>query len=391
LQPSDVKLQLWLPMLKIPQAFPEIRDAPNLGPSLESYRCEIVAEPGAEWDRLAAGFADMCLEQTAAFAGSRVGAARSTGVIVREAASDEPVAMALVVVATLPVIGLGLAHVKFGPLWRRRGAPANPAHLALMLETLKREFGQKRKLAVRVMPPADPGFEQKWKDALACANFAFQMAATDRERYLVDLTLSEGDQLKSLGSKWRYHLAKSAIGELDICEVGLEAGLPEFLALYRDMLSRRQFDDRHGIEDLPAIAKVAGPALGMRLFIASHQGKPVVGSLIVGAGERVFVPFSAADEKALELRAGYALRWTIMERLRGTEARWLDLGGAEGDQGATHDKLGNVGKRGRVAEIPGEFDYAPNALAAGAAKALMLGKELARSQQLKRLVMMLPI
>src|SRR6185295_4114438 len=136
---------------------------------------------------------------------------------------------------------------------------------------------------------------------------------------------------------------------------------------------------------------VAGPALGMRLFIASHQGKPVVGSLIVGAGERVFVPFSAADEKALELRAGYALRWTIMERLRGTEARWLDLGGAEGDQGATHDKLGNVGKRGCVCKIPGEFDFAPSLLAAGAAKAVMLGKDLVRSKQLKRLIAFLPI
>jgi GNAT acetyltransferase-like protein len=378
-------------MPKTMHALTEIRDAPNLAPSLASYRCEIVAEPGAEWDRLAADFADMCLEQTAAFAGSRFGAARSTGVILRAAASAEPVGMALAVVATLPVIGLGLAYVKFGPLWRRRGAPADPAHLALMLEALKQEFAQKQKLAVRLMPPADPGFEREWKDALARAHFTFHAAAPDPERYLVDLTLSEGDQLKSLGSKWRYNLAKSAMGELDIREVGLEEGLPEFLALYRDMLSRKQFDDRHGVEDLPAIAQAAGPALGMRLFLASHQGKPVVGSIIVGAGERMFVPFSATDDKALELRAGYALRWTIMERLRGSEARWLDLGGTEGDQGLKHYKLGNVGKRGRVAEIPGEFDFAPNALAAGAAKAIMLGKELARSQQLKRLALMLPI
>jgi hypothetical protein len=378
-------------MPKTMQALPQTYEAPNLAPSLESYRSEIVAKPGAEWDRLASGFADMCLEQTAAFAGLRLGAAHATGVILREAASHEPLAMALVVVSTLPVIGLGLAYVKFGPLWRRRGAPAEPAHLALMLEALKREFAQKQKLAVRVMPPADPGFERAWKDALACANFAFQAAATDRERYLVDLTLSEGDQLKSLGSKWRYHLAKSAIDEIDIREPDLEAGLPEFLALYRDMLSRKQFGGRYGIEDLPAIAETVGPALGMRLFVASHRGKPVVGSLIVGAGERVFVPYSASNDRAPELRAGYALRWTIMERLRGTEARWLDLGGVEGDQGQRLYKLGNVGKRGRVAEVPGAFDFAPSALAAGAAKAVMLGRELARSKQLKRLVMMLPI
>jgi hypothetical protein len=378
-------------MFKTNEAIAEIRDAPNLAPSLESYRCEIVTDPGAEWDRLASEFADMCLEQTAAFAGTRFDAARSTGVILREAAGGEPVGMALAVVATLPVIGLGLAYVKFGPLWRRRGAPARPEHLGLMLEALKRELGQKRGLAVRIMPPADPGYEQEWSRALARANFTFQAAPPDPARYLVDLALSEVDQLKSLGSKWRYNLAKSAIDDLDIREAGLEEGLPEFLALYRDMLLRKQFEDRHGVEDLPAIAKAAGPALGLRLFFAFYKGNPVVGSIIVGAGERVFVPFSATDEKALELRAGYALRWTIMERLRGSEARWLDLGGAEGDQGLKHYKLGNVGKRGRVAEIPGEFDFAPNALAAGAAKAIMLGKELARSKPLRTLVTMLPI
>jgi lipid II:glycine glycyltransferase (peptidoglycan interpeptide bridge formation enzyme) len=258
-----------------------------------------------------------------------------------------------------------------------------------MLETLKEEFARKRKLALRIMLPADPGFEPEWKNALACTSFAFHAAASDRERYLVDLTLSEGDQLKSLGSKWRYNLAKSALDEFDIREVGFEDGLPEFLALYRDMLTREQFDGHHGVEDLPAIVEAAGPALGMRLFIASHQGKPMAGSVIVGAGERVFVPFSAAADRAPELRAGYALRWSIMERLRGTEARWLDLGGAEGHQDQRLYKLGNVGKRGCVAEIPGEFDFAPNAIAAGAAKAIVLGRELARSKPLKRLVMLL--
>ena len=87
----------------------------------------------------------------------------------------------------------------------------------------------------------------------------------------------------------------------------------------------------------------------------------------------------------------YALRWTIMERLRGTAALWLDLGGTESDQGLKHFKLGNVGKRGRVVAIPGEFDFIPNVLAGGAAKAIMLGKEMLHFRQLKQLAGMLPI
>ena len=68
------------------------------------------------------------------------------------------------------------------------------------------------------------------------------------------------------------------------------------------------------------------------------------------------MPFSASTAEALPLRAGYLLRWEIINRLRNTQARWLDLGGDEGDDGLRHFKTGNVGTLGRIADIPGEFD-----------------------------------
>lgn len=374
-------------MPKITSLEPDI-DAPPLTPAAGRFQHIIVEQPGAAWDNLAAGFEDMCMEQSFAFAGSRWSKLRSVGLMLLE--DGEPVAMALVLLATLPVLGIGIAYVKFGPLWRKAGAPADPEILFAALEALKQEFGAKRRLVVRIMPPADPGCEQEWKDTLIRANFSFHAALSDRERYLVDLTLNEEEQLASLGAQWRANLKKVS-GELDIEEPELKTGIPVFMELYRNMLARKKFDDHHGLEDLPAIAAQAGGALGMRLFLASHQGKPVVGSVVIGSGDRVFVPFSATSDEALSLRAGYALRWAIINRLRGTKARWLDLGGAEGDQGLRHYKLGNVGKRGRVIDIPGEYDFAPSALAAGAARAIELGRDLIRTPALKKLVAFLPI
>jgi len=365
----------------------ESTDAPSLG----GYRCEIIEQPGPAWDKLASGFADMCLEQTCAFAGTRFGASHSLGLILREGGANDPLAMVLAGVVTLPVIGLGLAYVKFGPLWRRAGMPANPDILLLALEALKQELAIKRGLLVRVLAPADPDHGNAWKDALARTGFSLHAALPNPERYLVNLSLSEEEQLASLGSKWRANLSKVPSGQLDIQEVGLKTGLPTFLALYRKMVARKQFEDNHGIEDLSAIADAAGDSLGMRLFLAFHGGAPVVGSIIIGAGDRVSVPFSATVGQALELRAGYALRWEIIKRLRETKARWLDLGGAEGDQGLRHHKLGNVGKRGTVAMILGEFDFAPNALASSAAKAITLGRDFTKLGVMKRLVALLPI
>jgi lipid II:glycine glycyltransferase (peptidoglycan interpeptide bridge formation enzyme) len=288
------------------------------------------------------------------------------------------------------MVGAGIAYVKFGPLWRRAGAETDPEILFAALEALKREFGTKRRLVVRILPPADPDYANEWMAALKAANFSLHAPLKDRERYLVNLAISEEQQLASLGAQWRANL-KKASSELVIHEPGLKTGIPIFVSLYQNMLARKKFDDKHGIDDLPAIARSAGDKLGMRLFLATHNDEPVVGSIIIGPGERVFVPFSATSDKALGLRAGYALRWAIINRLRGTSARWLDLGGAEGDSGLRHFKLGNAGKAGRVTDIPGEYDFAPNALAASAARALELGRDLVRAPALKKIVAYLPI
>jgi hypothetical protein len=349
------------------------------------YRVETVETVGPSWDELVAGFADGCLEQTAAYMGARWDLSRLAGLVLRDA-GNEPVAAALVVVAMLPVLQLGLAYVKFGPLWRRKGRAAKPDVLLAALAAVKQVFALGRGLVARVTPPPDPDFADAWTGALAAAGYTRHAPMADADRYLVDLTLSESEQRQSLGASWRANLNKAAQSGLTIRESDMRDGLPTFMALYRTMLARKHFADQHGIETLPAFAAAASPAMRARLFFAFRGDTPVAGSLVAGAGERVFVPFSASDDRAPALRAGYALRWAIIERLRGSEARWLDLGGAEGDAGLRSFKLGNVGKRGRVVPLIGEFDCAGSSLSSAVAAAMTLTRKLAQSAPAQRLL-----
>jgi hypothetical protein len=326
--------------------------------ALPPYRCEVWDRIGTEWDAMVATFADACLEQMAAYLVPRWGSSHLTGILLREAATSEPLALAAAVIATIPIVKLGLAYIKFGPLWRRRGRPANPRVLAAALDGVKRALAVDRGLVVRVLPPPDPDYEREWRDGLPAADFKLHAPLPDAERYLVDLTLSEEAQLSSLGANWRANLKKALAQPLEIRELPLQHALPEFLALYNGMVARKQFVDRHGIHVLPDFAAAAQPALGARMFVAYHEGRAVAATLIVGGGERVSVPFSAADEAARALRASYALRWHVIRCLRGSHARWLDLGGAESDPGLRSFKRGNVGRRGQVVTLAGEFDYA---------------------------------
>ena len=248
------------------------------------YRVEMVDAVGSSWDAIVATFDDVCLEQTASYMGPRWDYSRLAGLVLRDAATDQPIAAALAVIAMLPMLNVGLACVKFGPLWRRKGHAAEPGVLVAALETAKQVFAANRGLVARVMPPPDPGSETAWSDALGCAGYTLHAAMPDSERYMVDLTLSEKAQLASLGASWRANLNKARRNNLTIREVDLREGLPDFIALYQAMLARKQFVDRHAAEYLPAFAAAAPPELGARLFLASDDSSFVNGEILVADG-----------------------------------------------------------------------------------------------------------
>ena len=363
-----------------PQSTPQFEPADE-----RRYTVQVVDKIDADWDAVATKFADLGLEQTAAFMTTRWGSSRLSGIILRDVVTAEPEAAALAVIAALPVVKLGLAYVKFGPLWRRNDQPARPNILSAALGALKREFARRRGLLLRVMPPADPEFSSDWEQRTTRADFALRNVAQSSKRYLVNLTLSEQEQLASLGAKWRANLRKANANGLIIREVDPVAELPAFLQLYDAMSARKQFLDRHHVEHLPAFVQAAPRSLNVRMFLADADGAPVAGTIIAGPGERVFTPFSASNQEALPLRAGFALRWAIISALRGSRAKWLDLGGDEGDSGLRHFKEGNVGSQGRVVSIPGEFDYAESALSSAATTAIAWAHGLSRTRSSRSL------
>jgi hypothetical protein len=77
---------------------------------------------------------------------------------------------------------------------------------------------------------------------------------------------------------------------------------------------------------------------------------------------------------------------SVINRLRGSNARWLDLGGTEGDAGLRSFKLGNVGKRGRVLQIPGDYDFSENLLSKFVSSAMSSTHKLMRAAPAQHLL-----
>jgi hypothetical protein len=341
--------------------------------STRDVAVEVTDRPGPAWDELTAHFADAAYEQSVAYTASRWGERRLVGIVLRDA-GRRVVATALAVTVELPLVNAGFAHVKFGPLWRPRGGEASPGILTQALVALRRELGERRRLLVRVMPPVDPGFEPAWHAALSDTGFVLSADLPHPERYLLDLSLPDDEQLASFGDRWRAQL-KKAVTDLTFEELTGPSALEQFLRLFQSMLQRKQFDDRHGLDALPALLSHPVAAHRTRMFVAWHQREPVAISAVGGAGDTLHAMFGATSDSALPLRAGYALRWWILGRLRDRGARWLDLGGDEGDEGLRHYKKGCVGKRGRIVSLLGEFDWCDRPLSRLATQAIGLARD----------------
>jgi hypothetical protein len=334
-----------------------VDDAVNPPPaaSREGWEASVAPIAAASWERLISEFEDATYDQTHAYGAHLWGEHKLSDLVLRRA-DGVVVAAAQVVLLRPPLLGHGLAYVKFGPLWRRKDEPADPHVLAAMLDALKKEYAVRRGLLLTVLPPPDPVEHDRWRASLDAAGFRARRKLTDPNRYLVDLSIGRDAQLRSLQQKWRYNLNKALAQGITIRRAEREPGLEAFGELYGSMVARKGFVDQSGIGALPALLSQLPAAMHPRIYLGEHAGRPTAGAVVGLIGRTAYYLFGATDDRALALKAGYALQWWIVGELEGA-GRWYDLGGEAGADGLRQFKKGLVGKSGMVLPMLGEFDF----------------------------------
>lgn len=317
------------------------------------WRVEVDTVADADWDAVAAGFADVNPEQTAAYATSHW-KGRDSHLLLRR--DGEPVAGARIAVVGLPLVGRGLAFLRFGPFWRRRGMAEDPETYRAMIAALTEEYCVRRGHCLTVLPRPHPHHmaqECRW---LREAGFVQRRPMADAERYIVDTSLDAEAQRLSLAQKWRYNLRQALEAPLDI-RLAADAGEVEaFQALYRSMMDRKGFSSTTPVHLTGALIERLPEALKPRLFLA-YGGEGLLAGAAIGLfGDTAYYMFGASAADALPLKAGYALHWRIVEWLHACGFCWYDLGGASHEPGLRQFKKGFVGKAGKILAMEGEFD-----------------------------------
>jgi hypothetical protein len=322
-------------------------------PAGDGYSVEVDSIADAEWDRIVAGFADSHPEQTACYARHHW-KSRDSHLLLRQ--NGVPVAGARIALVKLPVVGRGLAFLRFGPFWRRREVAMDGQTYRTMISALVHEYCTRRGHCLTVLPRPHPRFHLTESLLLREQGFVRRREIRDAERYVVDTTLDDTAQMASLAQKWRYNLRQALNRPLEVRFTEEPAEIRAFQHLYKMMMERKHFASTTPVHLTGTLMAELPPALKPKLAVVFHDGELVAGATIGVFGDSAYYMFGASAAAALPLHAGYALHWRVVAFLREQGIHWYDLGGASHEPGLRQFKKGFVGKAGRIVTMQGEHD-----------------------------------
>jgi hypothetical protein len=335
------------------------------------------------WDELVAGFADASYDQTASWVDARWGAQRSSHLVLRR--DGRPVAAACAVLFRWPGIRRGIAYVKWAPLCRPRDEPSAVDAYRRCVDALVAEYCTRRGLYLTVLPRVSPEDHEAHGRVLRERGFVVRRPMLDPNRYLVDVTLDPVARLASIAQKWRYNLRRALASGIECRLADFEPGLATFTTLHGRMRARKRYAAAEALHALPALAANLPERMRPRIVLAFRAGTPVAGAVVAVCGDTAYYVFGATDDAALDLKAGYALQWWIVEWLSTLPIRWYDLGGEALDAGLRQFKKGLVGKRGVIVAASGEYDRWTGVGARLAADSIYRLRDVGRALRLLRL------
>lgn len=318
-----------------------------MGPISEpNWQVEVDCSNDTDWSRMLDLFDDASIYQTAAYGAVRWGENNLSRIVLRR--DGEVVAIAQLRIVRPTPFKFGMAYLRWGPLWERRGLPFDPEVSVRMVGAIEDEYLGKRKLFLRVIPNAFPGSTRATTMQTAFCRFRPESlnSANTYRTIVVDLAPSCEGLRAGLDKKWRNQLTRAEKNEL---EVIAGTGIDEYRAfcqMYYDMRNRKSFETTVDVEEFGRIQESLPESQRMRILICKDKGMPVAGLVVSAMGDSAIYLLGATSAEGLNSKGAYLLHWTVIHWFKENGIRWYDLGGIDPEQnpGVYHFKRGFSGE-----------------------------------------------
>jgi lipid II:glycine glycyltransferase (peptidoglycan interpeptide bridge formation enzyme) len=299
----------------------------------------------AEWSRMLDLFDDANIYQTSAYGSVRWGEKNLSRIVLKR--DGEVVAMAQVRVIRPTPLKFGMAYLRWGPLWERRGLPLDPDVPMRMARAVEDEYLNKRKLFLRVLPNAFAGSPRAATMQAAFCRFTQEPfdASNTYRTFVLDLSPSLEELRSRLDKKWRNQLTRSEKNNLRVITGDGREEYETFCRIYSQMRKRKAFETTVDADEFGHIHETLPESQRMRILICEDKGVPVAGLVATAMGESAIYLLGATSDDGLNSKGAYLLQWTLISWLKERGVKWYDLGGIdpEVNPGVYHFKRGFSG------------------------------------------------
>ncbi len=306
---------------------------------------EIDRVTSAEWAELLELFVDANVYQTWSYGSIRWGEGNLSHIVLKQ--GGNVVGIAQVRIVRVPVVGCGIAYLRWGPLCHRRGRELDPEILRDMAQALQTEYVERRRLFLRILPNAFVGSPRAELFQAGFSRFKTGPAnKVDTYRTMVvDLSGTLDELRKRLNSKWRNQLNRAEKNGLQIVAGNGIEMYRVFAAIYREMWERKRFVTSVDVDEFARIQEGLSESQRMRVLICRQGDTPVAGIVCSAMGDTAICLLAATSDAGLQFKGAYLLQWTMIRWLKEHGFRYYDLGGIDPviNPGVYHFKSGFSG------------------------------------------------
>jgi lipid II:glycine glycyltransferase (peptidoglycan interpeptide bridge formation enzyme) len=309
-----------------------------------NWQVEVDRATPAEWSEMLDLFDDSNIYQTFAYGQVRWGGKNLSHLVLKR--DGEVVAMAQIRIIRPTPLKFGIAYLRWGPIFERRGRALDPEVPTNMARALEDEYVGSRRLFLQVLPNAFVGSPRADAYRTAFSRFTAEALGNSTYRTLIlDLAPTLEELRKNFDKKWRNQLTRSEKNNLKVIAGNGKEEYQAFCQIYSQMLKRKAFETTVDVDEFGRIQEELAESHRMRILICEDNGVPVTGLVASAMGDSAIYLLGATSDQGLNSKGAYLLHWTLISWLKANGVRWYDLGGIDPERnpGVYHFKRGFSG------------------------------------------------
>jgi len=296
-----------------------------------------------------------------------------------------PVGMAQARIMSVPMVGRGIAFMRWGPLWKVRGEPVSQIHLTKCLKAVFNEFAVRRRLLVRIIPRlfaedeawALPIFEQQ--------GFSRRSVAKPRRTIIMNLKPSMEEIHANLPRVTRRATRRRCTSQRVVEGEGDEL-FAAFEEIYSGMRKRKSFTTFTDFDAFRRLQARVSPREKMTVILCGADSEFYSGAIVSSLGNMALYLFGATDGRGLKNNGSYQVQWRAVELLKERGCEEYDLNGINPEENpSTYEYKSRLGGKDRreVQEL-GIFEACSDPFSQIVARVAMRGLDFWRDLKLRR-------